>query len=160
LPGTHSKWAIVERGRIARFATFMTGELYDLLISHSILGRLIEGDGHDAAAFRRGVECKTEQGGLLKHLFGARSLPLLDRLPRSGVSSYLSGLLIGSEIDGALTWLRATGQPNGETVVLGSEALAELYVEALRIKAIEAVVGVKDAAVGGLLRIARLKDLF
>jgi 2-dehydro-3-deoxygalactonokinase len=28
LPGTHSKWVLVENGRIDRFATFMTGEAF------------------------------------------------------------------------------------------------------------------------------------
>lgn len=38
-PGTHSKWVRVESGRIVSFATFMTGELFALLVQHSILGR-------------------------------------------------------------------------------------------------------------------------
>ena len=54
LPGTHSKWAWSEAGRITRFATYMTGEVYDLLARHSILGRLMQGDRHDPAAFARG----------------------------------------------------------------------------------------------------------
>ena len=40
LPGTHSKWVRVESGRIVSFATYMTGELFALLLQHSILGRL------------------------------------------------------------------------------------------------------------------------
>jgi 2-dehydro-3-deoxygalactonokinase len=40
LPGTHSKWAIVDNGRLVEFATFMTGELYAVLLGHSILGRM------------------------------------------------------------------------------------------------------------------------
>ncbi len=42
LPGTHSKWAVVEEGRIVWFSTFMTGELFAVLCNHSILGRLME----------------------------------------------------------------------------------------------------------------------
>ncbi len=40
LPGTHSKWACVESGRIVDFMTFMTGEIWSVLLKHSILGRL------------------------------------------------------------------------------------------------------------------------
>src|SRR6476646_8425868 len=29
-PGTHNKWVVVEQGRIARFRTVMTGELFNL----------------------------------------------------------------------------------------------------------------------------------
>jgi 2-dehydro-3-deoxygalactonokinase len=44
LPGTHSKWARVEAGRITGFATFMTGEVYALLRQHSILARTLPAD--------------------------------------------------------------------------------------------------------------------
>src|ERR1700681_845194 len=36
LPGTHSKWAIIGPDGIETFSTFMTGELYVLLVEHSI----------------------------------------------------------------------------------------------------------------------------
>src|SRR3546814_4789014 len=40
LPGTHSKWVRVEDGALQGFATYMTGEVFDLLQGHSILSRL------------------------------------------------------------------------------------------------------------------------
>src|SRR5262249_11906232 len=58
LPGTHSKWAIVEGGRLVAFATFMTGELFAVLLSHSILGRMADRTAAADAtgdAFSRGV---------------------------------------------------------------------------------------------------------
>ena len=42
LPGTHSKWVITSKGRIEGFMTFMSGELFSVLVEHSILGRLIQ----------------------------------------------------------------------------------------------------------------------
>jgi len=44
LPGTHSKWAGVECGRVTSFATHMTGELYALLRHRSVLARLMPAD--------------------------------------------------------------------------------------------------------------------
>src|SRR3954468_15819608 len=41
LPGTHSKWAHVQDGRIASFRTFVTGEVFGALKEHTILGRLM-----------------------------------------------------------------------------------------------------------------------
>src|SRR5438270_13782657 len=41
LPGTHSKWAHVQDGRIVSFSTFMTGEVFGALKEHTILGRLM-----------------------------------------------------------------------------------------------------------------------
>ncbi len=38
LPGTHSKWARLEGGRIVSFTTHMTGEVYAALRGHTILG--------------------------------------------------------------------------------------------------------------------------
>ncbi|MDB5425835.1 MAG: 2-dehydro-3-deoxygalactonokinase, partial [Phenylobacterium sp.] len=36
-PGTHAKWVVVEVGRIVRFVTAMTGELFAVLGRHSVL---------------------------------------------------------------------------------------------------------------------------
>ncbi|HEX8374886.1 MAG TPA: 2-dehydro-3-deoxygalactonokinase, partial [Geminicoccaceae bacterium] len=86
LPGTHSKWATAEAGRILSFATYMTGEVFDVLRRHSILGRLMrDAAPHDPDAFRRGLDRArapepegTAVGGgrLLHDLFGARTLGL------------------------------------------------------------------------------------
>jgi 2-dehydro-3-deoxygalactonokinase len=43
LPGTHAKWAIVEAGRLTRFRTYMTGELYGLLCKTGTLSQLMHG---------------------------------------------------------------------------------------------------------------------
>src|SRR5258708_11894995 len=80
LPGTHSKWVEVEAGRVLRFATFMTGEVYGVLLKHSILGRLIEGEAHDAQAFARGLEQAKHAGGFLNHLFRVRTAGLFQEL--------------------------------------------------------------------------------
>ncbi len=133
MPGTHSKWVLVEHGRITWFATFMTGELFAVLKAHSILGRLMEGDGdrHDAGAFEQGLlYAKNLPGGLLQRLFSARTLPLFERLPPNGVAGYLSGLLIGSEFSEALGNL--PGPPDQVSItVIGASRLAERYLDAL-----------------------------
>ncbi len=102
IPGTHSKWVQVSGGQIRSFATFMTGESFAILKAHSILGRLMAADdGHDPAVFRKGLARAQAPGGLLHQLFAARTLGILDEMPKSGLRSFLSGLLIGAEIDGA-----------------------------------------------------------
>jgi 2-dehydro-3-deoxygalactonokinase len=154
LPGTHSKWAITEHGRITRFATFMTGELYALLRGHGILGRLMEGDDHDPHTFRRGVEYGNKAGGgLLKRLFSVRTLPLFERLPATGVASYLSGLLIGQEIAEAIAWAGAPHIATTRPTIVGSSALAPRYAEALAFLGIESSTGPEEAAVTGIYRI-------
>ena len=82
LPGTHSKWAIVGPDGIETFSTFMTGELYAVLLEHSILGRLA-----DARQRRRGLRARRASqprsaAALTHDLFGARTLALTDDLRR------------------------------------------------------------------------------
>lgn len=154
LPGTHSKWAVVEAGRVTRFRTMMTGEVFQALKSHTILGRLMRGEGDDPAAFASGVALAGPGGGgLLGHLFSVRTQGLFGRLPESALSSYLSGLLLGSEIEEAKAWLGAGGA-DGLTLI-GASALAARYQSALRARGLDATPGSADAAARGLHRIAR-----
>lgn len=127
LPGTHNKWVMVRKGRITGFRTFMTGEFYALLSQHSILARMLDATAPlDEAAFLQGVTQTDNGQGLLHNAFGARSLPLFERMPRAEVASYLSGLLIGEELH------TQSLHGIGDVVLIGSPALTERYALALR----------------------------
>ncbi len=134
LPGTHSKWALVEGGRLTNFRTYMTGEVFGLLRGSGTLSQLMEGDRHDSAAFAEGVVrgAAIDGGGLLHRLFSVRTLGLLERLARADLSSYLSGLLIGAEVRNALAWLRDSGKA-GVVTAIGSPAMLQSYREAMKI---------------------------
>jgi 2-dehydro-3-deoxygalactonokinase len=159
LPGTHSKWALVEEGRIVWFATFMTGELFGVLKEHSILGRMMTAEASDDHAFRRGVAyARSSSGGLLKRLFSARTLALFGKLPASSAASYLSGLLIGSEIAEALDCLEQV--PGGEEItVIGSSDLTGRYLLAIAEAGLAARQAAADAGAHGLFPIARAAGL-
>ncbi len=164
LPGTHSKWAIVRGGRIAWFATFMTGELFAVLGRHSILGRLMQGGSEDEAAFLRGVGyaggTSKDAGGLLKRLFSARTLALFDRLPPEGVRSYLSGLLIGTEIEEALGCIGAMdADRESEIVIVGGAGLAATYATALQARGRRCAIRQEDVTARGLFCIAEAAGL-
>lgn len=153
MPGTHSKWARVEGGAITDFETCMTGEVFALLKSHSILGKLMqEGGPADDAAFRLGVEAACEgQGSLLGRLFSARSLALFDLLPATGIEEYLSGLLIGDEFAGAMQ-----RHPRlREITVIGRDDLARRYGEAAGMFGLSARVAEPGLAARGQWEIAR-----
>ena len=128
LPGTHSKWVIVADGRITAFRTYMTGELFGLLRNSGTLSQLMVDDAVDDAAFQRGVQraAAPDAASLLHNLFGVRSLGLFDRLPRQSLASYMSGLMIGAEMQDALRWLRAAGA-SGRVMAIGSPALLDSY---------------------------------
>lgn len=122
LPGTHSKWAVVEEGRITGFRTFFTGETYAVLKGHSLLGRMMKDGASEEAAFLDGVARSGDEGGLLHHLFGVRTRGLFGELSGSHASSYLSGLLIGHEMRAA--------RDAGRVYLLGAPGLTALYVKA------------------------------
>jgi 2-dehydro-3-deoxygalactonokinase len=136
----------------------MTGEVFGVLRQHSILGRLMEGEVQDDDAFARGLGyARQGPGGLLRRLFSVRTLGLFDRLPASAGASYLSGLLIGSEIGEALDCLPG-GEPS-EVTVIGDSALAERYRRAIEAAGLRARTGAADASARGQLLIARAAGL-
>ena len=154
LPGTHSKWALVEDGRIVWFATFMTGEVFGVLKEHSILGRLMAGEAHDAQAFRRGLlYARGAGGGLLKRLFSARTLGLFDQLPAEAIASYLSGLLIGTEVREALDCIQQAPVEQ-EVTVIGGADLTERYLTAIENAGLRGRRATADASARGLSLIA------
>jgi 2-dehydro-3-deoxygalactonokinase len=150
LPGTHSKWVEIRGGKIARFRTHMTGEVFAVLKAHSILGRMMMPDAAlDAQWFEAGVQRARAAGGLLHHLFGVRARGLFGELPDAGASSYLSGILIGHEL------LSIPGSAQGAVYLLGSPELEQLYRRALEQLGRPSVSLDPDAAVRGLIRLAR-----
>jgi 2-dehydro-3-deoxygalactonokinase len=151
LPGTHSKWVRIEGGRIVTFTTHMTGEAFAALSQHTILGRLMKGEDADPDAFDLGIARSADPGGLLHHLFGARTLVLAGKMAETATRSYLSGLLIGHEVRAASV------SASGDEIHLAGEAhLCELYARALRICGRDAIIQSGDAAVLGLARIGDL----
>jgi 2-dehydro-3-deoxygalactonokinase len=153
LPGSHSKWAIIEGGRIKSFTTYMTGEAFAALGAHTILARGIEKAPVAAADFVRGLERAAQPGGLLHHLFGIRTLGLTGALASTAGWSYLSGLLIGHEVGAAL----AAHPDRDESVrLLGDPALCDLYTRALAWAGRAAVTETRPAAALGLARIGEL----
>jgi 2-dehydro-3-deoxygalactonokinase len=154
LPGTHSKWATVEAGRIVTFRTYMTGELYAVLRRHSILGRLMPADPaddhDDAAVFAQGLARAEAPGGLLHHLFSARTAGLFDRIAAPALAGYLSGLVIGDEIASAL----ATLPRDAPILLVGADALCQRYAQALARRGIAADVLPEAVGARGLHAIA------
>jgi 2-dehydro-3-deoxygalactonokinase len=136
LPGTHAKWVVVEGGRIARFHTFMTGEVYAALTAHTILGRTMKRPAEpDTAAFLRGVTVAREHGcaGLLATAFSARTLGLTGQLAADEQPDYLSGVVIGHELLGLEATLARRDVPLAACAprLIGTDALCERYRLAL-----------------------------
>lgn len=148
LPGTHSKWARAEGGRLAAFRTVMTGEVFGALRDHTILGRLVQPGPGGGDAFRRGVEAGRQDGALLGRIFSARTLALMDRLSPDQIADYLSGLLIGDEVAHGLR------DASGPVTIIGRGDLAARYQTAFAVLGISADVAPPGMARQGLWDIA------
>ncbi|CAB3783327.1 putative 2-dehydro-3-deoxygalactonokinase DgoK1 [Paraburkholderia ultramafica] len=159
LPGTHAKWVVVQAGRIERFHTFMTGEVFSALREHTILGRtMTTPDRPDTEAFLRGVSIAREKGhaGLLATVFSSRTLGLTGQLAGDRQPDYLSGLLIGHELAGleAVLTQQQSSIAAQSLRLIGNEALCERYRLALAQFGCTQAELVKQATERGLWRIA------
>jgi 2-dehydro-3-deoxygalactonokinase len=147
LPGTHSKWAHVSAGEVVSFQTFMTGEMFALLSSQSVL-RHGMGEGWDGAAFDEGVsDALSRPERLGAKLFSLRAEGLLNGLTPAAAKSRLSGLLIGTELAGAKPyWL-------GQNIrLIGAPALTAHYARALATQGVTAeTLPATDCTLAGLV---------
>jgi 2-dehydro-3-deoxygalactonokinase len=145
LPGTHTKWAWLEDGLVRDFLTALTGELFALLRDGSTLMRAarpaVDGDsqassGDSNDGFERGLDGAASLGraSLLHALFAVRSRQLIDGRSHDWALAYLSGLVIGADVRGAVPLF----PPGAEAVLIGDSALNELYTQALRREGIAA----------------------
>ncbi len=133
LPGTHSKHIWISDGRIRSFKTYMTGELFQVLSSQTILKHAMKDaqidpfDDHGRRCFTEGLEmaCNSDP---LQQLFTFRSEVLLDHKPVKGNIHRLSGFLIGLE----LRELEKEG--HYPTIVGGSGPLHDRYMTAMEHK--------------------------
>ena len=125
LPGTHSKWVELRDGAIQGFMTVPTGEIFALLRAHSTL---VKGAPEDAVPTSRGfAQGLARKEKLLPSLFEVRTRQLIDAMPAADALGFLSGLLIGAEVDAALDSYGGFGRVR----LIGDPALSALYSEAL-----------------------------
>lgn len=139
LPGTHAKWTCISKGRITRFSTWMTGEIFALLREHSVLTPQMKGAARAGPGFAEGVEVSAS-GDPLARLFTLRAAAAL-HAPLTDGASYASGLLIGAEVRSGLAL--APGQSpfiigRPDLVALYAAAVAQLQGEATQVDGSEA----------------------
>lgn len=130
LPGTHSKWVCVENGRIIKLMTFMTGELFSLMSQHGTLAKAMAGQQPIPEAFAAGLKA-ARYGGFTHTAFCCRALVVTDMMPAEHAASYLSGLLIGTELYEVLK--KSAGAMAAPVQVVGSPGLSARYLGALEL---------------------------
>ncbi|QDG75379.1 2-dehydro-3-deoxygalactonokinase [Labrenzia sp. PHM005] len=133
MPGTHNKWITVTGDRIDDYMTYMTGELFGTLKSHTILGTLMEDGPFNEVGFRLGVQAGLTSGdNLLHELFHVRTMPLFGKISEDMSADYLSGMLIGAEVKYAAREVDADQQ----VTIVGRGDLADRYEIALAVAGI------------------------
>ncbi len=150
-PGTHSKWIDVANTKIIRFSSYMTGEVYALLRNQSILGRLMTSDADDAVAFLKGVDkALADPSSFLHSIFSARTLGLFNDMRGEQLASYLSGIVIGTEVAHATL----NNDRDAKYMILASAGIGALYVRAMSHVGLNVVMGDPLAVIKGEAAVA------
>jgi len=136
LPGTHTKWLVLRDGMVEEFLTAPTGELFGALRDHSVL--VPNGLHHEdviGGAFEAGLKRCVEhpQVPVLHLLFECRSRLLNGELTPQGAAAFMSGLLIATDVGGALH-LFADCIAQRSVHVIGAPRLTRLYAPALALR--------------------------
>jgi 2-dehydro-3-deoxygalactonokinase len=130
-PGAHSKHIRVVDNQIVAFNTYMTGEFFDLLSKKSVLRANLEGNDitdkpECLCSFKKGVN-HALGSNLLNSVFKVRTNNLFNKLSKKENFSYLSGLLIASELKDL------AGIKVGKINLLCGPDLKEYYLCALEV---------------------------
>lgn len=133
LPGTHAKWVRLRAGRIEAFRSAMTGELFALLATASVLRHSV-GPGWVPEAFAEAVlQAHDRPETLTTALFALRAASLLQGADPAAARSRLSGLLIGAELAATADFWR-----DSPPVLIGAPALSRHYAQALSLLGVPA----------------------
>jgi 2-dehydro-3-deoxygalactonokinase len=132
-----------------------------MLCEHSVLVRepttaIVE----DGRTFERGLaeSAKHHEASLLHKLFQARSLRLDQQLSPAGAASWMSGLLIGTDVGGALP-LFADHGAGAPVYVIGAPQLTASYARALGLRGRVAIqIDGARAALAGLAQVYREQE--
>ena len=157
LPGTHTKWVLLEDGVIHDFLTAPTGELFTLLRERSVLVREPgPADTNTSPAFERALlEFERFPAAQALHrLFECRSRTLAGDLGTTEAAAFLSGLLIASDLTGALH-LFASSLESRAVHLVGAPQLTGLYAKGLTRQDYQ--VGITDGALAAVAGLANVR---
>ncbi len=121
----------IEDGTIRRFRTMLTGELFALLQTSSLLKARepspVVGDSvGEAFGIADGIAEALVSPGVIGKLFAARAGQLRENRSANWARSYLSGLLIAGEI----AEMRAAASLPERLTIIGDATLCEIYARA------------------------------
>lgn len=153
-PGTHSKHVSVKNQQVENCKTFMTGEVFELLSTKSILSKSVIKNASDAHQnhFKSGLK-EGAEGNLLNSLFHVRTNQLNRKHSTEENYHYLSGLVIGTEFKDIAGY-------KGSIHLVCSDSLSELYLLALKTICKNANISYSDASLALINGHCRLSKYF
>jgi 2-dehydro-3-deoxygalactonokinase len=133
LPGTHTKWIRVKDSVIEMFKTAITGELYSLLVASNVLKEVSSND-FAPDAFDSGVQfaLSSPLETLAHGLFNVRTKQMFEGLHANHASSYLSGLLIGSDVGAVMHANEWRIDEIDEVIIIGETHISDLFERVIR----------------------------
>lgn len=128
LPGTHSKHVEISAGKAVAFKTYMTGELFCLLFTNSILAQSVTPNDFSThgclEAFCEGVQLGLREN-ILHALFDVRIRGMFHQADTRVNFAYMSGQMIGAELRDL------SSRQISRLIICGSEKMNEAYTMAL-----------------------------
>ena len=163
LPGRHVKWVVTRGHAVQSFFTGMNGELEDILIQYSLLGRgVLKTKTLSQPEFEAGQKLMFDDPTLsMGHaLFATRSRLVLGEHTPETAASFLAGILIGGDIRDAVRALESRHLLNGPIQVFGDNDLSRTYAQSVQSMGREAqCVTEPDLAAQGLARILQVSTV-
>ena len=130
-PGTHSKWILMNNDKILNFFTFMTGDFYSAICESTILKDSLNISNKNIGSnfFKKGLSLIKKNNSLSNNFFKIRTMDLFNQNKPTDRNSFLSGLIIGSEI---LDILNKNKFKNFKVLLISDGPLAKLYSISLK----------------------------
>ena len=159
LPGTHTKWVVLNDGVIEEFLTSATGEVFSIVNQHSVLVRSdAQPNEGSMQVFQQALEHVREfpQAALTHLLFECRSRQIAGELMRNDAPQFLSGLLIGQDVLRATQLFADILEGESSVVIVGTAQLIDLHRRAFALLEHEArSVDGEAASLAGLTALHR-----
>jgi len=134
MPGTHTKWALIEGRKITQLNTGLSGELFEIVSKHSMLTRGAETFDTPNDAFEDGVKVAMRENppALIQTLMSVRNKQLFGQMEPRMANSYLAGLIIGEDVRESVKAFDASS-----VHIIGSSVTASHYERAVQMNGIE-----------------------
>lgn len=133
MPGTHAKWVRMEGRHLTNFSTWLTGEMYAVFATESILKHAIQGEQNNVTienpVFQKwALRALEGEGGVMGEVFKIRAATLLNGMTALDAAAALSGYMIGNEVRDAK---RRFAEDVSRALMVGSGSIGALYRFAL-----------------------------